>query len=57
VQTLNPAMSETQNDTEDLLIRNILVTAAVGAVATLIGLVLVVTAMISANWNFMDWME
>jgi hypothetical protein len=57
VQTLNPAMSETQNDPEDLLIRNILVTAAVGAVATLIGLVLVVTAMISANWNFMDWME
>jgi hypothetical protein len=57
VQTLNPAMSETQNDPEDLLIRNILVTAAVGAVATLLGLVLVVTAMISANWNFMDWME
>lgn len=57
MQTLNPAMSETQNDPEDLLIRNILVTAAVGAVATLIGLVLVVTAMTSANWNFMDWME
>jgi hypothetical protein len=57
VQTLNPAMSETQNDPENLLIRNILVTAAVGAVATLLGLVLVVTAMISANWNFMDWME
>jgi hypothetical protein len=57
VQTLNPAMSETQNDPEDLLIRNILVTAAVGAAAALLGLALAVTAMISANWNFMDWME
>lgn len=50
-------MSEPQTDSEDLLIRNILLVAAAGAVATLIGLVLLVAAMISANFNFMDWME
>jgi hypothetical protein len=50
-------MSEPQTDPEDLLIRNILLTAAAGAVATLIGLVLVVAAMVSANFNFMNWME
>ena len=52
-----PAMSEPQTDPQDPLVRNILLTAAAGAVATLIGLVLVVAAMVSANFNFMNWME
>jgi len=50
-------MSEPQNDPEELLIRNILLIAAAGAVASLIGLVLVVASMVSANFNFMNWME
>ena len=50
-------MSDSTTDPEDKLIRTILLSAAAAAVAGFIATVLVVAAMISANWNFMDWME
>jgi ABC-type Fe3+ transport system permease subunit len=49
-------MTEPANDPQDPLIRTILLSAA-AAVLGLVSAVLVVTAMISANWNFMQWME
>jgi hypothetical protein len=50
-------MTEPANDPQDSLIRTILLSAAAAAVLGLVSAVLVVTAMISANWNFMQWME
>ncbi len=50
-------MTEPANDPQDPLIRTILLSAASAAVLGLFSAVLVVTAMISANWNFMQWME
>jgi uncharacterized protein involved in exopolysaccharide biosynthesis len=50
-------MSEPATDPEDPLIRTILLSSAAAAVLGLIATVLVVAAMISANWNFMDWLE
>ncbi len=50
-------MSDSTTDPEDKLIRTILLSTAAAAVAGFLATVLVVTAMISANWNFMDWME
>jgi hypothetical protein len=52
-----PPMSEPATDPEDPLIRTILLSSAAFAVLGFIATVLVVAAMISANWNFMDWME
>lgn len=50
-------MTEPANDPQDPIIRTILLSAASAAVLGLVSAVLVVTAMISANWNFMQWME
>jgi len=50
-------MTEPANDPQDPLIRTILLSAASAAVLGFVSFVLVVTAMISANWNFMQWME
>jgi hypothetical protein len=50
-------MTEPANDPQDPLIRMILLSAAFSAVLGFIATVLVVTAMISANWNFMQWLE
>ncbi|MFM8982785.1 MAG: hypothetical protein ACKOLA_07735 [Spartobacteria bacterium] len=50
-------MTEPANDPQDPLIRTILVSAAFSAVLGFVATILVVTAMISANWNFMQWME
>ena len=50
-------MTEPANDPQDPLIRMILISAACSAVLGFIATVLVVTAMISANWNFMQWLE
>jgi hypothetical protein len=50
-------MTEPANDPQDPLIRMILLSAAFSAFMGFIAAVLVVTAMISANWNFMQWLE
>lgn len=50
-------MTEPANDPQNPLIRTILLSTAAAAVLGLVSAVLVVTAMISANWNFMQWME
>lgn len=50
-------MTEPANDPQDPLIRTILLSSAVAAVLGFIATALVVTAMLSANWNFMEWME
>jgi hypothetical protein len=50
-------MTEPANDPQDPLIRTILLSAASAAFLGLVSAVLVVTAMISANWNFMQWLE
>ena len=50
-------MTEHANDPQDPLIRMILLSAAFSAFMGFIATVLVVTAMISANWNFMQWLE
>ena len=50
-------MTEPANDPQDPLIRTILLSTATAAVLGFVATVLVVTAMISANWNFMEWME
>jgi hypothetical protein len=50
-------MMEPANDPQDPIIRAILVSAAASAVLGFIATALVVTAMISANWNLMQWME
>jgi len=50
-------MTEPANDPQDPLIRMILLSAAFSAFMGFITAVLVVTVMISANWNFMQWLE
>jgi hypothetical protein len=50
-------MTEPANDPQDPLIRMILLSAAFSAFMGFIATALVVTAMISANWNFMQWLE
>ena len=50
-------MTEPANDPQDPLIRTSLLSAASAAVLGFVAAVLAVTAMISANWNFMQWME
>jgi len=44
-------------DPEDKLIRVFLITAASGAVLTFILVALVITVMISYNFNILNWME
>jgi hypothetical protein len=44
-------------DPEDILIRRLLIGAAVGAVTTFLLVALVVTVMISYNFNILSWME
>lgn len=50
-------MTEPAKDPQDPLIRTILLSSAAAAILGFIAAALVVTAMISANWNFMQWME
>jgi hypothetical protein len=50
-------MTEPANDPQDPLIRTILVATAAAAILGFVATVLVVAAMISANWNFMNWLE
>jgi hypothetical protein len=50
-------MSDSTKDPEDKLIRTILVSTASAAVLGFFATVLVIAALISSNWNFMDWME
>jgi hypothetical protein len=50
-------MSDSATDPQDKLIRTILLSAAAAAVLGFLATVLVVAALISANWNFMQWME
>ena len=50
-------MTEPANDPQDPLIRTILLSSAAAAVLGFIATALVVTAMLSANWSFMEWME
>jgi hypothetical protein len=50
-------MSEQASDPQDPIIRLILVSTAVAVAAGLITTALVVTAMVAANFNFLNWME
>ena len=50
-------MSDSTKDPEDKLIRTILLSTASAAVLGFFTTVLVIAALISANWNFMQWME
>lgn len=50
-------MNEPAKDPQDPIIRTVLLSSATAAVLGFVATALVVTAMISANWNFMDWME
>lgn len=50
-------MNEPAKDPQDPIIRTVLLSSAAAAVLGFVATALVVTAMISANWNFMDWME
>jgi hypothetical protein len=50
-------MSEPASDPQDPLIRVILVSAAVAVAGGILTAAFVVTAMISANFNFLSWME
>jgi hypothetical protein len=44
-------------DPEDKLIRVLLITAASGAVLTFILVAVIITVMISYNFNILNWME
>jgi hypothetical protein len=44
-------------DPEDILIRRLLIGAAVGAVTTFLLVALVIAVMISYNFNILSWME
>ena len=46
-----------QQDPEDVLIRRLLIGAAAGALVMFLLVTLVITIMISANFNFLNWME
>jgi len=50
-------MSEKASDPQDPLIRVILVSAAVAVAGGVISAAFVVSAMIAANFNFLNWME
>ena len=50
-------MSEKISDPQDPFIRTILISASIGAVLGFLTTVLVVTVMISLNFNFLNWME
>jgi hypothetical protein len=50
-------MSEPVSDPQDPLIRVLLVSAAVAVAGGILTAAFVVTAMISANFNFLNWME
>lgn len=57
-----PAMAEIQEDIqekdpEDILIRRLLIGGAVGAVLFFLLTVLVITVLISMNFNVLEWME
>lgn len=45
------------NDPEDRQIRVILISAATAAVLGLVAIATVVAVMVSANFNFLNWME
>lgn len=44
-------------DPEDLFIRNLLILAGAGAVVGLLTVATVITVMVSANFNILNWME
>jgi len=50
-------MSEPVSDPQDPIIRVILVSAAVAVAGGILTTAFVVVAMISANFNFLNWME
>jgi hypothetical protein len=50
-------MSEQASDPQDPIIRLILVSTAVAVAAGIIATAFVVTAMVAANFNFLNWME
>lgn len=50
-------MSEPAADPQDPIIRVILVSAAVAVAGGILTAAFVVVAMISANFNFLNWME
>jgi hypothetical protein len=52
-----PTMSSHEPDPQDPLIRTILISAATLAVSGFLATVLLVTVMLSDNFNFMNWME
>jgi hypothetical protein len=49
-------MSEVQED-EDRLIRRILITFAAIAVSGFLATALLITVMVSSNFNILDWLE
>ena len=50
-------MSESVSDPQDPIIRVILVSTAVAVAGGVLTTAFVVVAMISANFNFLNWME
>ena len=50
-------MSEQSSDPQDPIIRLFLVSTAVVVAGGVITAALVVTAMVAANFNFLNWME
>jgi hypothetical protein len=50
-------MSEKLQDPQDPIIRTVLISGAIFAVLGFIATVLVVAALISANFNVMNWLE
>ena len=50
-------MTEQASDPQDPLIRLILVSAAVAVAGGVLTVAFVVTTMVSANFNFLNWME
>lgn len=50
-------MTEKTADPQDPIIRIVLIAAPVLAVLGFLATVLIVTAMISVNFNFMNWLE
>lgn len=52
-----PPTENTPPDPEDRLIRWILIGLATGAILTFLLVAMVITVMVSYNWNFLNWME
>lgn len=46
-----------QEDAEDRLIRRLIVWTVTAAVAGFLALAVVITIMVSANFNILEWME